>query len=303
MWMGGVSDHLTLEQSGAMVIPFGVGSTELLIRTIQDVGVTAISCTPSYPSVLERVLEVKFPGLAPKDLGLRLGLFGGEAGLDDPAFRERLKSVWGFEPRNANYGVSDVFSNFASQCEQDDHLHFLGGDVLYPELIEPETGQSLGMEAGQVGELVLTHLAKECLPLVRFRTGDILQIMDADPCSCGRTGMRFKVIGRSDDMVVVRGLNVFPTQIAAILGSHGHLSGDYRILLDGHPPYDRLPVPVEEAKGIIVNDPLAREIEALIKKRLGVTAQVTLRPYASFPTTEGKTRRVLHSASQGLGHV
>lgn len=303
MWMGGVSDHLTLEQTGAMVIPFGVGSTELLIRTIREVGVTAISCTPSYPAVLERVLQTSFPNLAPKDLGLRLGLFGGEAGLDDPAFRQSLQDVWGFEPRNANYGVSDVFSNFASQCEHDKHLHFLGGDVLYPELIDPDNEKTLATEAGQVGELVLTHLAKECQPLVRFRTGDILQIIATEPCQCGRTGMRFKVIGRNDDMVVVRGLNVFPTQIAAALGVMEQLSGDYRIILDGHPPYDRLPVRAEVAKGVPLHQSLARDVEEQIKKRLGVSAQVTLVPHGSFPLTEGKTKRVLHSADEGAGHV
>ena len=133
MWMGGVTDHMTLQKTGALVIPFGVGSTELLIRTILEVGVTALSCTPSYPAVLERVIANKFPDLSPRDLGLRLGLFGGEPGLDDPAFRARLKQTWGMEPRNANFGVSDVFSNFAAQCEHDTRLHFIAADVLYPE--------------------------------------------------------------------------------------------------------------------------------------------------------------------------
>src|SRR5215813_5314221 len=116
LWMGGYTDHATLEATGAAVIPFGVGETELLVRTIRELGITAISCTPSYPAVLERVIAEKFPGLAPR--GLRLGLFGGEAGLDDPEFRRRLESVWGFQVRNANYGVSDVFCNFAGQCER-----------------------------------------------------------------------------------------------------------------------------------------------------------------------------------------
>ncbi|MCT4655527.1 MAG: hypothetical protein N4A65_06935 [Cohaesibacter sp.] len=303
MWMGGVTDHLTLEETGAMVVPFGVGGTELLIRTILEVGIDAISCTPSYPAVLERVIADKFPDLAPKDLGLKLGLFGGEAGLDDPAFRTRLKDVWGFEPRNANFGVSDVFSNFASQCAHDTRLHFLGHDVLYPELIEPESGQNLPMEAGQHGELVLTHLIKECQPLVRFRTGDIIAIDETEPCSCGRTGMRFRVIGRSDDMVVVRGLNVFPTQIAAVLGSLETLSGDYRIILDDHPPYDYLPVSAELAKNQPPTDSMDKEIEFLIKKRLGVTARVTLVPHGTFPITEGKTRRVIRNATTGAGHV
>mgnify|MGYP000510095289 CR=1 FL=1 len=140
MWMGGLTDHMTLQATGALVVPFGVGATDLLVRTIREVGITAISCTPSYPAVLERVIAERFPDLTPRDLGLQLGLFGGEAGLDDPAFRARLKEVWGMEPRNANYGVSDVFCNFAAQCEHDTRLHFMAADVLWPELIDPETG-------------------------------------------------------------------------------------------------------------------------------------------------------------------
>ena len=144
MWMGGVTDHLTLERTGAMVVPFGVGNTELLIRTILEIGIDAISCTPSYPAVLERVLAEHFPNLQPRDLGLKLGLFGGEPGLDDPLLRDRLHETWGMEPRNANYGVTDVMSNFAAQCVHDSRLHFLAGDALYPELIDPESGVNIG---------------------------------------------------------------------------------------------------------------------------------------------------------------
>jgi phenylacetate-CoA ligase len=140
MWMGGLTDHLTLEATGALVVPFGTGNTDLLIRTIREVGVTAISCTPSYPAVIARVLGESFPRVAPRDLGLKLGLFGGEAGLDDPALRDRIRETWGMEPRNANYGVSDVFSNFAAQCEDDTRLHFMAADVLWPELIDPDIG-------------------------------------------------------------------------------------------------------------------------------------------------------------------
>src|SRR5262249_5569669 len=109
MWMGGLTDHMALEATGATVIPFGVGESALLVRVIRELGVTAISCTPSYPAVLERVLAEHFPALQPTDLNLQLGLFGGEAGLDDPDFRRRLESMWGFKVRNSNYGVSDVF--------------------------------------------------------------------------------------------------------------------------------------------------------------------------------------------------
>lgn len=293
MWMGGVTDHLTLEATGALVVPFGVGSTELLIRTIREVGISAISCTPSYPAVLERVIAEKFPDLKPRDLGLKLGLFGGEAALDDPAFRARLKEVWGMEPRNANYGVSDVLSNFAAQCEHDTRLHFLAADVLHPELVEPESGSPLAFEAGATGELVLTHLIRDCQPLVRFRTGDIIAVDETAPCRCGRTGFRFRVVGRSDDMIVVRGLNMFPTMVGAVVSGFDALSGDYRIILDNPPPYDRLPVSVELARGREAPPDLAREVEASIKAKLGATAHVTVLPAGSFPLTEGKTRRVI----------
>jgi phenylacetate-CoA ligase len=293
MWMGGLTDHMTLERTGATVVPFGVGSTELLVRTIRDLGVTAISCTPSYPAVLERVLAEKFPGITPADLGLKLGLFGGEAGLDDPALRARLTATWGMEPRNANYGVSDVFCNFAAQCAHDTDLHFLAHDVLHAELIDPDTAAPLTLAEGTTGELVLTHLARDCQPLVRFRTGDILTITGTDPCACGVTGFRFRVVGRSDDMVVVRGLNMFPTMVAAVLTGFPELSGDYRIVLDTPPPYDSLPVQAELAKGARDDGTLTPRIEAALKAQLGATARVTLVPAGSFPVTEGKTARVI----------
>lgn len=295
MWMGGLTDHMTLEQTSALVVPFGVGGTDLLIRTILEVGINAISCTPSYPAVLERVLETRFPGVKPRDLGLKIGLFGGEPGLDDPALRNRLRETWGMEARNANYGVSDVLSNFASQCEHDTRLHFLGADVLYPELINPETTDVIPIAAGARGELVLTHLDRECQPLVRFRTGDIIEIDATEPCQCGRHGFRFRVVGRSDDMIVVRGLNMFPTMVAAVLAANPSLSGDYRIILDQPPPFDVLPLTCELARGVANEPALARKIEADLKRNLGATARVTLVPHGTFPVTEGKTKRVIRS--------
>jgi phenylacetate-CoA ligase len=295
MWMGGLTDHMTLERTGATVVPFGVGATELLVRTIRETGIDAISCTPSYPAVLERVLAERFPGLAPADLGLKLGLFGGEPGLDDPAFRARIRDTWGMEPRNANYGVSDVFCNFAAQCEHETDLHFVAHDVLHAELIDPESGAPLPLEQGTEGELVLTHLERACQPLVRFRTGDIIAVQGTDPCACGCTGFRFRVVGRSDDMVVVRGLNMFPTMVAAVVGSFPELSGDYRIVLDAPPPHDMLPVQAELARGRQDDGTLARRLEGELKSRLGATATVTILPAGSFPTTEGKTRRVIRS--------
>jgi len=241
--------------------------------------------------VLERVLQAQ--GIAPRDLGLKLGLFGGEPGLDDPALRARIRDTWGMEPRNANYGVSDVFSNFAAQCAHDGRLHYMAADVLWPELIDPDTGTPLPLHAGTEGELVLTHLARDCQPLVRFRTGDIIAVDDTDPCACGRCGFRFRVVGRSDDMVVVRGLNLFPTMVAAVLTGMDALSGDYRITLDTPPPYDALPLVAELARGHVARPEMAVQVEDALKRALGATARVTLVPHGTFPVTEGKTKRVL----------
>ncbi len=296
LWMGGFTDHTTLEATGATVIPFGVGGSEKLVATIRELGITAISCTPSYPAVLERTIAEHFPGLRPRDLGLKLGLFGGEAGLDDPAFRGRLESVWGFKARNANYGVSDVFCNFAGQCEHQTDLHFVGLDVLWPELIQPDSGDVLPWREGETGELVLTHLARVCQPLARFRTGDIVTLTGLDRCACGRHAPRFRVVGRSDDMVVVRGLNVFPTTVAALLGTFPALSGEYRIRLAGPGPYDALPVEAELASGDVPG--LAEAIADRFKRDIGVTARVMLLPAGALPRTEGKTRRVIREGKE-----
>jgi len=294
LWMGGYTDHATLEATGAAVVPFGVGDTQLLVRTIRELKITAISCTPSYPAVVERVIAEHFPGLKPRDLGLRLGLFGGEAGLDDPEFRRRLEATWGFKARNANYGVTDVLCNFAGQSEQDDDLHFMALDLLHPELIEPASGAVLPWREGERGELVLTHMARECQPLVRFRTGDIVRLTGTGRARCGRTAPRFRVEGRSDDMVVVRGINVFPAQIAALVNRERVLSGEYRIVLAGPGPYDLLPVEAELADGIAASPAgLGEGVAAAIKRELGVSARVELLPFASLPRTEGKTRRVV----------
>ena len=290
LWMGGFTDHTTLEATGAAVVPFGVGDTRLLIRTIRELGITAISCTPSYPAVLERVLAEKFPDVKPRNLGLKLGLFGGEAGLDNLDFRRRLEDTWGFQVRNANYGVSDVMCLFAGQCELSNDLHFMGGDALFAELADGDA--PVAWTDGATGELVLTHLSKECQPLVRFRSGDVITLTGTGRCACGRWTPRLRVVGRADDMVVVRGLNVFPTAVAAVVNGFKELSGEYRIVLPHGGPYDRLPIEAELADGQNPSAPLTEAIERAFKSIIGATAEVTLLAPHSLPRTEGKTRRV-----------
>ncbi len=149
------------------------------------------------------------------------------------------------------------------------------------------------LTAGASGELVLTHLERDCQPLVRFRSGDVVVITSTDPCDCGRTGFRFRVIGRSDDMVVVRGVNVFPTAVASVVNTVPGLSGEYRIVLSGPPPYHRLPVEVEAADGVEAGEVLARHVEDAIHTGVRVTAEVRVVPFGTLPRTEGKTRRVI----------
>ena len=293
MWMGGVTDHLALEAVGATVIPFGIGNSKLLIQTILDLGIDAIHSTPSYPAVLEQSIAENFEHLRPKDLNLKLGLFGGEAGLDNRSFRQRLKNTWGYAVRNANYGVSDVFSNFAGQCELNNDLHFVGHDVLYPELVDPSTLESIPWQEGSQGELVLTHLARKAQPLVRFRTNDMIVVTATDTCACGRTTSRFRVMGRTDDMIVIRGVNVYPTAIGGVLNEFSELSGEFRIRIKGVPPNQTVTVQAEKSEIFTVESNLLQRVEDAVRFSLRVTAPVELLPPKSLPRTEGKTTHII----------
>lgn len=293
MWMGGVTDHLSLETAGATVIPFGVGDSRHLIKTILDLEIDAIHSTPSYPAVLEQTISDHFKDLKPKDLGLRIGIFGGEAGLDSENFRKKLEDTWGYAVRNSNYGMADVFSNFAGQCEESNDLHFVGHDVLFAELICPNSLSVIPFEEGETGELVLTHLKREAQPLVRFRTNDMVTITGTEPCRCGRTAPRFRVLGRSDDMIVVRGVNVYPTAVRGVINSFSELSGEFRIRLRGAGPYDRICVEAELATQDSETMQLQKRVENEIKQTVRASAQVELFPARSFPRTEGKTKRVI----------
>ena len=292
MWTGGVTDHLTLEETGACVVPFGTGNSAMLLDTMGELGVTAISCTPSYPALLEGLLRDR--GQTPRDLNLRLGLFGGEAGLDNPAFRERLHDVWGFAVRNANYGMSEVLSNFASQCGHTSDLHFHGGDALFVEIIDGN-GARQPIAEGTTGELVCTHLAKECQPVVRFRTRDVVTVTGAGACDCGRTGWRFRVTGRTDDMFNVRGVNIFPSAVQqAVLSRPDLCSGQFRIVLRGAGPWDRIVIRAEAAPGCDQTEfgTAGQELAAAIRRYTGASADVTLTPAGSLPRTDGKTNLV-----------
>jgi phenylacetate-CoA ligase len=290
MWTGGLTDHMALEAAGACVIPFGTGNTAKLLETIEDLGVNVISSTPSYPSLLEKILR-ETSKKRPRDLGLRLGLFGGEAGLDNPELRAAMENTWGFGVRNANYGISEVLSLFASQCERTNDLHFHGSDAVFVEILDANEN-SLPVREGTTGELVCTHLAKECQPLIRYRTRDVITITGTGPCECGRTAWRFRVTGRTDDMFNVRGVNVFPTAVQkAILSRPDIASGQFRIILNGPGPYDRVEVKAEAAAGLAATDwtNAAKRLAGVIQETAGASAEVVLVPLGHLPRTDGKT--------------
>ena len=291
LWTGGVTDHMSLEGTGAAVIPYGVGGTRRLIETIRNLGVTAISCTPSYPATLEQVLRTDFD-LEPRTLGLRLALFGGEAGLDSQRFRQTMEDKWGFAVRNANFGLSEVMSIIASQCEETTDLHCIASDAVFIELLDPRSGERLDIEDGACGELVCTHLEKTCQPLVRYRTRDVLTVTGAGPCACGRTGFRFRVTGRTDDMFNVRGINVFPTAVQKIIVDYPSLaSGHFRIRLAGPGPYERIELRVEASADLPREQwsDAARRLEHAIGDAIGAAARVEMLSFEALPRTEGKT--------------
>lgn len=297
MWTGGVTDHLTLEETGATVLPFGVGSTKRLVEVIRDLGINVISSTPSYPALLKKILREDF-GLAPRDLGLRLALFGGEAGLDNMEFRKAMEEEWGFGVRNANFGLSEVMSTMGAQCEHGTDLHFVSDDVVFMELLDPATGERLKLEEGVSGELVCTHLEKECQPLLRYRTRDVLTVTGTGRCACGRTSLRFRVSGRTDDMFNVRGVNVFPSAIQKVLTTAPDLtSGHFRIMLDGPGPYDRVRIRAEAAGAL--EQPAwpdaARRLETRIRDVVGASAEIEIIPFEALPRTDGKTSLIERS--------
>ena len=295
LWAGGYTDHRTLERTGATVIPFGVGNLAQLVRVIRELNVDAISSTPSYPNRLENVVREEL-GIEPRKLGLKLGLFGGEPGLEIPGFRKRIEKTWEMKALNANYGMSDALSNFASVCDEVYELHFQGQGAVLAQLVDPSTCQDVPIAEGLTGELVLTNLDREAQPLIRYRTRDLINIRGVGPCTCGRTGFRFGVVGRSDDMLHVKGINVFPSGIAQVLDTMvPDVTGEFQVVLSHPGPYDGLDILVETDSGTGPGaEALKRRIEAEIKQALTFNVTAQLVPVGSVPSTEvGKVLRVV----------
>lgn len=276
-YTGGLADHDALEETGATMVPVGLGQSGRLLELWQDLRPTALFSTLTYPLYLAETAAES--GVDALSLGLRKLIVAGEPGGQLAGTRRRLEEIWG-ATMSDTYGLSDVWGTFAAECEERDGLHFSGQDGVLAELVEPDSGEPVGIEPGATGELVYTHLAREASPVLRFRSRDLAEILGVD-CPCGRTGFRFRVAGRTDDMFRVRGVNVFPSDLEGLFREHG--LDRFAVVLE------RFPVepPVEIlAEGI---DGKEEELAAAIKSRLGFTCLLRA---ATLPRTEAKTKRL-----------
>jgi phenylacetate-CoA ligase len=291
LFTGGLGAHYGAEGLGATVIPISGGNSDRQIMVMKDFGVTAICCTPSYfLHLIERAGEL---GVDMKKLPLRAGVFGAEPWTS--AMRQRIEADSSLKAYDI-YGLSEIIGpGVAIECRCQDGLHVFE-DHFYPEIIDPVTGDVLpdGME----GELVLTTLSKRAMPMIRYRTRDITSLV-RETCPCGRTIRRMQRIGRrSDDMFIIRGINVFPSQVeAALLAVEGTLP-HYQIVLTRQKGLDRMEVQVEVTAAFFTDQ--VRSLEALqgqlshrLESTLGIRAEVRLVEPHTIERSQGKAKRVL----------
>ncbi|WP_449243233.1 phenylacetate--CoA ligase family protein [Desulfovibrio sp.] len=290
LFTGGFGFHYGAERIGASVIPSSSGNTRRQIMIMQDYRATALICTPSYALHLADALAEM--GVGRNDLTLRVGLFGAEP-WSEPMRRE-IEERLGVQATD-NYGISEVMGpGIAGECLERRGLH-INEDHFLAEIVDPESGEPVA--PGETGELVLTTLTKEAFPVVRYRTGDLTRLID-EPCACGRTFRRMaRIPGRADDMLIIRGVNVFPSQVEAILLESGLAGPHYQIVLDREDRMDKATVLVEapesfctdrisESQGVI--ETLRRKLD-----ELGVSFDVRLVEPKTLERAEGKAKRVL----------
>ncbi len=288
---GGLGFHYGAERIGAAVIPSGVGNSRKQLMTMKDLGVTAFSSTPTYALYLAEYARKE--GLDVWDLGLKSGIFGAEPWSE--RMRRKIEDIYGINAFD-NYGLSELCGpGVAVECSEKDGLH-VWSDHFLLEVIDPETGESLG--PGEKGELVFTTLQKEGMPLLRYRTGDISYIYE-DECPCGRTHPRIgRIMGRSDDMLIIRGVNVFPSQVEHVLLQFPEVREHYQIVVDRAGVLDVLKVNIEVTEKIFGSDVkdivnLKKRLEAELKSSLDLKAEVSLVEPGSIPRSQGKAERIL----------
>jgi phenylacetate-CoA ligase len=297
LYAGGLSDHLCFENLGAATLPYGVGQSKRLLEMIAQMrDEVSIWATPSYAVRLAEVAAKE--GLSPGQVGLAKGYFSGEAGLQVPGYRERIEQAWGLSAADV-YGVGELGLH-CGECEYRTGFHYGATGFVLTELIDPESADPVAFEEGAIGEFVYTSIQRRAGPVLRLRSHDRMQIF-TEPCRCGRTSFRFKVLGRSDDMFIVKGVNVFPLAVQAALSAlRPRLTGEFRILLDSPPPIDTAPrVQVEVAREVpeVALADLIAETKATLRKDCNFTAAIEPVPQGTI-ATEKKTRR-LYRVYQG----
>ncbi|MGE4344916.1 MAG: phenylacetate--CoA ligase family protein [Geoalkalibacter sp.] len=291
LFTGAFGLHYGAERIGASVIPISSGNTEKQIMIMQDYQSSALVCTPSYALTIADHLGKM--GIAPDSLKLRVGLFGAEPWSEE--MRREIEQRLGILATD-NFGLSEVMGpGIGGECEYKCGMH-IAEDHFLAEIIDPQTGEIL--PPGAVGELVLTTLTKQAFPMIRYRTRDITRL-HYETCKCGRTTVRMeKTRGRSDDMLIVKGVNVFPTQIEEVLFQVEGCAPHYQLVLDREGHTDTLEVQVEVNEKIFFDEmKKQREFVAMVEKRLaatlGLRARVKLVEPSSIPRHEGKANRVI----------
>ena len=276
---------------GLCHIPVGSGNTERLVRAIELLRPEAAVLTPSYALYLVEWTVVR--GVDLRESSVERVLVAGEPGGGEPALRARLEEGWGARVTEA-MGIGDIGISLWGECEEQDGMHLGARGFVHPELIDPASGESIPLGDGASGELVLTHLRHQAAPLLRFRTRDHVHVR-ASPCACGRTSPRVRCVGRTDDMLIVRGVNVFPTAVRDVVGAFSpRVSGHIRLRpsADGVKQEPPLPVAVELAEGVEPDDALAETIRERIRAVLVVSTRVELVPWGSLERSEYKGQLV-----------
>jgi phenylacetate-CoA ligase len=289
---GAVLDSFSM--IGASIIPVGSGNTERLIRACRRLGAEAIACTPSYALYLIEWCRER--GIDPADLGVRRFSVAGEPGGGEPAIRSRLETAFGATVAEA-MGIADISPSLWGECDEQDGMHWSGRDFAHVELIDPESGAALPWERGAEGELVYTALRREAMPVLRMRSRDRV-VVNTRPCGCGRVSVRVRCVGRTDDLLIVRGVNLFPTAVRAVVHEFGaRVGGAVQIRPKAQGVRQDAPpkVLVERPEDGASAADLAREIEAAIRARLVVTTHVELVEFGTLPRSDYKLRLVDHS--------
>jgi phenylacetate-CoA ligase len=288
MFVGGLPCKDAIERVGSTFVPIGAGASERLVLVAKALGANALHCTPSYAIYLADYLR-REAKMEPRELGITKIVCGAEPGGGIPAVRAKMTQEWGARVTEG-LGNADMAPIIFAECPDQSGMHFNGQEYVFIEVVDPESGVSLPIETGVSGELVYTSLERECVPLLRFRTRDRVTVLGTS-CECGRTGFKLRCVGRTDDMLIVLGVNVFPSAVKDIVSSfYPRSTGEIQIQLSEPGPGVKPPLRVtaEFGEGSPDLAQLKKEIEAKIKSVLTVSSSIELVPPGTLPRFEMK---------------